>query len=101
MLDLYHNGSSVCAAKVRILLAEKNIPWTGHYLDVLAGDQFDPDYLKLDPRAVVPTMCTQIRRCVRLTPLAGRACASGPRSSMKFFPRLLSTLPLRYRTGIR
>ena len=43
MLDLYHNGSSVCAAKVRILLAAKNRPWTGHYLDVLAGDQFDPD----------------------------------------------------------
>jgi glutathione S-transferase len=56
MLDLYHNGSSVCAAKVRILLAEKNIPWTGHYLDVLAGDQFNPDYLKLNPRAVVPTI---------------------------------------------
>ena len=56
MLDLYHNGSSVCAAKVRILLAAKNRPWTGHYLDVLAGDQFDPDYLKLNPNAVVPTL---------------------------------------------
>jgi ganglioside-induced differentiation-associated protein 1 len=56
MLELYHNGSSVCAAKVRILLAEKKIPWNGHYLDVLAGDQFDPDYLKLNPKAVVPTI---------------------------------------------
>jgi glutathione S-transferase len=56
MLELYHNGSSVCAAKVRILLAEKTIPWHGHYLDVLAGDQFDPAYLKLNPKAVVPTI---------------------------------------------
>ena len=56
MLELYHNGSSVCAAKVRLLLAEKNIPWNGHYLDVLPGDQFDPDYLKLNPKAVVPTI---------------------------------------------
>ena len=56
MLDLYHNGSSVCAAKVRLLLAEKDIPWRGHYLDVLAGDQFDPAYLKLNPKAVVPTI---------------------------------------------
>jgi glutathione S-transferase len=56
MLELYHNGSSVCAAKVRLLLAEKNLPWNGHYLDVLAGDQFDPAYLKLNPKAVVPTI---------------------------------------------
>ncbi len=27
MLVLCHNGSSVCAAKVRLLLAEKDIPW--------------------------------------------------------------------------
>ena len=49
MLELYHNGSSVCAAKVRILLAEKDISWHSHYLDILAGDQFDPAYLKLNP----------------------------------------------------
>lgn len=56
MLELYHNGSSVCAAKVRIALAEKDMGWEGHYLDVLAGDQFDPAYLKLNPKAVVPTL---------------------------------------------
>ena len=56
MLELYHNGTSVCAAKVRLLLAEKNVSWTGRYLDVLAGDQFDPEYLKLNPKGVVPTI---------------------------------------------
>ena len=56
MLELYHNGSSVCASKVRLLLAEKGVGWTGHYLDLLAGDQFDPAYLKLNPNAVVPTI---------------------------------------------
>lgn len=56
MLELYHNGSSVCAAKIRIVLAEKNVPWNGHYLDVLVADQFDPEYLKLNPKAVVPTI---------------------------------------------
>ena len=30
MLDLYHNNVSVCAQKVRIVLAEKNLPWTSH-----------------------------------------------------------------------
>ena len=56
MLELYHHGSSVCAAKVRLVLAEKNLEWTGHYLDILAGEQFNPDYLKLNPKAVVPTL---------------------------------------------
>ena len=56
MLELYHHGSSVCAAKVRMVLSEKGLDWTGHYLDILKGDQFDPDYLKLNPKAVVPTL---------------------------------------------
>jgi glutathione S-transferase len=56
MLELYHHGSSVCAAKVRMVLVEKGLDWTGHYLDILKGDQFDPDYLKLNPKGVVPTL---------------------------------------------
>ena len=37
MLELYHHGSSACAAKVRFALAEKQLGWTGHYIDILAG----------------------------------------------------------------
>ena len=56
MITLYHHGSSVCAAKVRFALGEKGIPWEGHYIDILKGDQFAPEYLKLNPKAVVPTL---------------------------------------------
>jgi glutathione S-transferase len=56
MLELYHHGSSVCAAKVRFVLGEKGLDWKGHYLDILKGDQFDPAYMKLNPKAVVPTL---------------------------------------------
>jgi glutathione S-transferase len=56
MITLYHHGSSVCAAKVRIVLAEKNLPWDGVYVDILRGDQFDPAYMQLNPKAVVPTL---------------------------------------------
>ena len=56
MLELYHHGSSVCAAKVRMYLEEKDLPWEGHYIDILKGDQFHPDYIKLNPKAVVPTL---------------------------------------------
>ena len=56
MLELYHHGTSVCAAKPRILLAEKGLAWTSHYVDIITGEQFAPDYLKLNPKAVVPTL---------------------------------------------
>ena len=56
MLELYHHGSSVCAAKVRMALAEKKLDWDGHYLDILAGEQFNPDYLKINPKGIVPTL---------------------------------------------
>ena len=53
---LYHHGSSVCAAKVRFAMAEKEMPWEGVYIDILKGEQFEPDYIKLNPKAVVPTL---------------------------------------------
>ena len=55
-LELYHHGSSVCAAKVRLALVEKDVAWKGHYLDILRGDQHKPEYLKLNPKGVVPTL---------------------------------------------
>ena len=54
-LHLYHHNSSVCAAKVRIALAEKGLAWDGTLM-TLKGDQFDPSYLQLNPNAVVPTL---------------------------------------------
>tara|TARA_B100001758_G_C18376350_1_gene594558 strand:- start:279 stop:1115 length:837 start_codon:yes stop_codon:yes gene_type:complete len=53
---LYHHGSSVCAAKVRLAMAEKDLQWNGVYIDILKGEQFNPDYLKLNPKGVVPTL---------------------------------------------
>lgn len=55
-LELYHHGSSVCAAKVRLALAEKGVEWEGRYVDILAGEQFSKEYLSLNPKAVVPTL---------------------------------------------
>jgi glutathione S-transferase len=56
MLTLYHGDTAVCAAKVRVTLAEKGIPWEGKRLDLGRGEQFDPEYLKLNPNGVVPTL---------------------------------------------
>jgi glutathione S-transferase len=56
MIELYHNDMSVCAQKVRFTLAEKKLQWEGHHLNLRAGDQQKPEYLKLNPNAVVPTL---------------------------------------------
>ena len=55
MLELYDNGNSVCAQKVRVALAEKGLEWKRHAM-TLRGDQFDPAYMKLNPNGVVPTL---------------------------------------------
>lgn len=55
MLELYHSINSVCAQKVRIALHEKGLEAKEHLM-TLAGDQFDPAYMKLNPNAVVPTL---------------------------------------------
>lgn len=47
---------SVCAQKVRFTLAEKKLKWESHHLNLRAGDQQKPEYLKLNPNAVVPTL---------------------------------------------
>jgi len=56
MLELYHHGSSACAAKVRMVLAEKELDWEGHYIDILNGEQFKDEYRKINPKCVVPTL---------------------------------------------
>ena len=56
MLTLYHHPSSTCSAKVRLVLAEKGIAWTGKVVDILRGEQFAPEYLALNAAGVVPTL---------------------------------------------
>ena len=56
MLELYHNDMSTCAQKVRATLAEKDIAWEGHELNLRTGEQHKPQFLKLNPRGVVPVL---------------------------------------------
>lgn len=56
MLTLYDGTTSVCAIKVRLVLAEKAIDYESTTLDLRKGDQFDPGYMRLNPGAVVPTL---------------------------------------------
>ncbi len=56
MLELYHGDSSVCSSKVRLGLAEKGLDWKSHPINLPKGEQNNPEYLKLNPNGVVPTL---------------------------------------------
>jgi glutathione S-transferase len=56
MLALYHNDMSSCAQKVRLCLAEKELDWESRHLNLRADEHQQEWYLKLNPRAVVPTL---------------------------------------------
>ncbi|MAU40440.1 MAG: glutathione S-transferase [Kordiimonas sp.] len=56
MLTLYTNPMSPCAQKVRIVLAEKGLEWTPVHVDLQNKQNLEPDYLKLNPLGVVPTL---------------------------------------------
>jgi glutathione S-transferase len=67
VLYLYHGSTSVCSIKVRLTLAEKDLDWTGETLDLQRGDQHRPEYAKLNPGEVVPTLSHDGRIVVEST----------------------------------
>lgn len=56
MLALYHGANSVCSIKVRIVLAEKGLEWESRHIDLPKGEQFSPEFLKVNPAAIVPVL---------------------------------------------
>lgn len=56
MLELYHNDMSVCAQKVRMVLSHKDLDWEGPNVNLRAGEQFSPDFRKINPKGVVPVL---------------------------------------------
>lgn len=53
---LYNAPQSTCSQRVRFVLNAKQLPFEEVRLNLLDGDQLKPDYLKLNPNGVVPTL---------------------------------------------
>lgn len=56
VMELLNNPYSTCSQKVRLTLYEKGIPFRDKRLDFRKKEHLHPDYLKLNPNGVVPTL---------------------------------------------
>ncbi len=55
-VKLYHWEPNANSGKPMLTLAEKNIPYSSHYLDLLNFDQHKPEYLRINPQGTIPAM---------------------------------------------
>jgi glutathione S-transferase len=55
-ITVYHNAMSASSQKLRLALAEKQLPWRSEEIELLTGGQHTPAYRALNPAGVVPTL---------------------------------------------
>jgi glutathione S-transferase len=56
-LVLYDHPASICSQMARLALHEKQLAFTRHPIDIMTtNEQFEPWYIALNPKAVVPTL---------------------------------------------
>lgn len=55
-IELYHSPGSLYSQIVKLVLAEKNIQWSSHLLNLFTFENLQPNYLKLNPQGFVPTL---------------------------------------------
>ncbi len=55
-LTLYHAWVSSASRRVRFVLEEKEIPYQGILVDLLAFEQHSPEYVAVNPNGLVPTL---------------------------------------------
>jgi glutathione S-transferase len=56
MITFYQFGNSVCCQKVRITMQEKRLTWDAIEVNLFRNEQYSPDYLKINPKGVVPAL---------------------------------------------
>jgi glutathione S-transferase len=67
MLKLYTAQNSICTQKVFLTLIEKGLEWSSEYIDLFKNEQYRPEYLRLNPKGVVPTLIHDGRPVVEST----------------------------------
>lgn len=56
MIRLYQAAMSTCVQKVRFTLEEKGLPWEGIVVDLQSGENYSPEFRKINPKAIIPVL---------------------------------------------
>jgi glutathione S-transferase len=56
MMILHHGWRSSASRRVRLCLEEKGLSYQGHHVDMAAMEHHSPEYLKINPNGVIPTL---------------------------------------------
>jgi glutathione S-transferase len=56
VIELYESPDSPCCMKVRMVLAEKSLDWTLRPVLTSRFEHYDPEYTKLNPLNLIPTL---------------------------------------------
>ena len=56
MFILHHGWRSSASRRVRLCLEEKGIAYEGHVVDMARMEHHSPEYLKINPLGVIPTL---------------------------------------------
>jgi glutathione S-transferase len=56
MLILHHGWRSSASRRVRLCLEEKRLAYEGHVVDMANLEHHSPEYLKINPNGVIPTL---------------------------------------------
>lgn len=59
MLTFYHSGGLSCSVATHIALEEAGAPYKAVRLDLGAGEQRTPEFLKINPKGRVPVLVTE------------------------------------------
>jgi|HubBroStandDraft_2_1064218.scaffolds.fasta_scaffold68198_1 glutathione S-transferase len=82
MLKLFTAHNSICTQKVFLTLIEKGLPWESEYIDLFKNEQYRPEYLKLNPKGVVPTLIHEGHAIVESTLICEYLDQSFPQPSL-------------------
>lgn len=61
-VKIYTMPPSLCSQRVRMTLLEKRVPYAEHVVNTATGENLRPEYIALNPRALVPTLTFDDRR---------------------------------------
>jgi glutathione S-transferase len=56
MISLYQAAMSTCVQKVRFVLEQKALPWQGIAVNLNAGENLSPEFMKINPKGLVPVL---------------------------------------------